>query len=90
MTVLSELCLPLTKVDGYFIAMKGSNTEEIEEAKYAIKVLGGNIEKIINFNLPIEEDGRNIVKIKKEKNTPKEYPRRYDKMVKKPLKNNGK
>ena len=90
MTVLSELCLPLTRVDGYFIAMKGSNTEEIKEAEYAIKVLGGNIEEIINFNLPIEEDGRNIVKIKKEKNTPKEYPRRYDKMVKKPLKNNGK
>jgi len=90
MTTLSELCLPLTKVDGYFIAMKGSNTEEIEEAKYAIKVLGGNIEEIINFNLPIEESGRNIVKIKKEKPTPNEYPRRYDKMVKNPLKNNGK
>ena len=70
--------------------MKGSNTEEIEEAKYAIKVLGGNIEEIINFNLPIEESGRNIVKIKKEKQTPNEYPRRYDKMVKNPLKNNGK
>ncbi len=90
MTVLSELCLPLTKLNGYFIAMKGSNTEEIEESKYAIKVLGGNLEEIINFNLPIEESGRNIVKIKKIKNTPQEYPRRYDKMVKKPLKNNSK
>lgn len=90
MTALSELCLPLTKIDGYFIAMKGSNEEEIKDAEYAIKMLGGNIEEQIKFNLPIEESGRNIIKIKKIKNTPKEYPRRYDKIVKYPLKNNGK
>ncbi len=90
MTTLTELCLPLTKVNGYFIAMKGSNEEEIEAAKYAIQLLGGKIEEQIKFNLPIEESGRNIIKIKKVKNTPKEYPRRYDKMVKNPLKNNGK
>lgn len=86
MTVLTELCLPLTKVGGYFIAMKGSNIDEITEAKTAIITLGGNLENIINFTLPEEESGRNIAKIKKEKITPACYPRRYEKIIKSPLK----
>jgi len=86
MTVLTELCLPLTKVGGYFIAMKGSNVDEITEAKNAITKLGGKVERIVEFTLPSEEIGRNIVKILKEKTTPKEYPRRYEKIVKSPLK----
>ena len=90
MTLLSELCLPLTKVGGYYIALKGSNEEEIDDSLYAIKVLGGEIEEKITFEHPIENSGRNILKIKKSVNTPKEYPRRYDKMVKNPLKKNGK
>lgn len=86
MTALSELCLPLVRIDGYFIALKGSNQEELIESKKAIKILGGIIEETINFELPYDGGERNIVRIKKEKNTPKEYPRRYDKIVKKPLK----
>ncbi len=86
MTVLTELCLPLTKVSGYFIAMKGSNIDEITEAKNAITKLGGKVERIVEFTLPSEESGRNIAKILKEKSTPKEYPRRYEKIVKSPLK----
>lgn len=86
MTTLSELCLPLTKLNGYFIPLKGSNEEEINSSLNAIKKLGGNIEEIIKFSLPYEESTRNIIKIKKVTNTPKEYPRRYDKIVKYPLK----
>ena len=86
MTTLSELCLPLTKLNGYFIPLKGSNEEEINSSINAIKKLGGNIEEIIKFSLPYEESTRNIIKIKKITNTPKEYPRRYDKIVKYPLK----
>lgn len=88
--VLSELCLPFVKKDGYFIALKGANKEEITESVFAIKTLGGKIENIINFTLPIEESERNIIKIKKEKNTPQEYPRKYEKIIKKPLKTNVK
>jgi len=44
------------------------------------------LEEIINFTLPQEESKRNIAKIKKEKITPECYPRRYDKIVKSPLK----
>ena len=86
MTALSELCLPLVKINGYFIALKGSNQEELEDSKNAIKILGGQIEDTINFELPYEGGERNIVRINKQKNTPKEYRRRYDKIVKKPLK----
>ena len=90
MTVLTELCLPLTKIGGYFIALKGSDDNEITESEYAIKELGGQIESITNFKLPIEESTRNIVKIKKVNQTSKQYPRRYDKITKNPLKKKGK
>ena len=86
MTALSELCLPLVKLNGYFIALKGSNQEELNDSKNAIRILGGLIEDTINFELPYDGGERNIVRIIKQKNTPKEYPRRYDKIVKKPLK----
>ena len=86
MNTLAELCLPLVKKDYYFIALKGSNKEEIIDAQNAISILGGKIEKNIEFNLPIEDSGRNIVVIKKIKSTPKVYPRRYEKIIKKPLK----
>lgn len=90
MSVLSELCLPLVSLSGYFIALKGSNNEELLNAHNAISILGGYLEDTITFNLPIENSTRNILKIKKIKNTPKEYPRRYDKIIKSPLKNSGK
>ncbi|WP_019157220.1 16S rRNA (guanine(527)-N(7))-methyltransferase RsmG [Robertmurraya massiliosenegalensis] len=77
LSVLSELCLPLTKVGGTFIAMKAASAkEEIDAGKKAIATLGGKIEELHSFQLPIEESERNIVIIKKEKPTPKKYPRK--------------
>lgn len=77
MTVLSELCLPLVKIGGYFIGMKGANlAEEMETGEKAIQILGGNLVSIHNFQLPIEDSERNIAIIKKEKKTPKKYPRK--------------
>jgi len=77
MSVLSELCLPLVKVGGLFIGMKGANlSEEMEDAKKAINVLGGKVENIYHFQLPIEESERNIIIIKKERKTPNKYPRK--------------
>ena len=83
---LSELCMPLVKVGGYFIPMKGSNQREVIEGKYAIEVLGGKIEEKIVFNLPEDGGERTIIRAKKVNITPKEYPRRYDKIKNKPLK----
>lgn len=74
--VLSELCLPLVKENGYFIAMKGKATEELDEAKAMIGTLGGKIEHINEFSLPLEESNRTLIKIKKEKKTDKIYPRK--------------
>ena len=78
--VLSELCVPMVKVNGYFIAMKANIEEEKEESKEILKKLNSNIEHIETFYLPIENSLRNIVKIKKESKTNPIYPRRIEKM----------
>lgn len=85
LNTLSELSIPFVKQDGYFIAMKGELNKELETSINAIKILGGNVEEIIKFNLPIENSERTLIKIKKIKETPQEYPRTYDKIIKKPL-----
>lgn len=77
MSVLSELCIPLVKLGGHFIAMKAAHAgEELAAGKKAITLLGGKLEDICTFTLPIEESERNIIVIKKEKQTPKKYPRK--------------
>lgn len=77
LSVLSELCLPLVKVGGTFMAMKAAHAdEEINAGKKAISTLGGKIIQTHSFTLPIENSERNIVLIKKAKPTPKKYPRK--------------
>ncbi|WP_175637926.1 16S rRNA (guanine(527)-N(7))-methyltransferase RsmG [Metabacillus schmidteae] len=77
LSVLSELCIPLVKKDGYFIAMKGSAAqEELEAGKKAVGTLGGTVQQIHSFELPMEESERTIIIIQKEKLTPKKYPRK--------------
>lgn len=77
MSVLSELCLPLVKVGGTFIAMKGNQAgEELQVGEKAITTLGGKLEAVHSFTLPIEESERNILIIQKQKPTPKLYPRK--------------
>jgi len=72
LNVLSEYCLPLVKVGGYFVAMKGSTgREELSEAKQAISELGGDIRDSVYFSLPYSSDERSLVLIKKLKTTPK-------------------
>ncbi|MBE6649307.1 MAG: 16S rRNA (guanine(527)-N(7))-methyltransferase RsmG [Ruminococcaceae bacterium] len=86
LNVLSELCLPLVKIGGTFVAMKGSAGEiEAEEAKRAIEICGGEIEKIHTVKIPEVEHNHTLVVIRKIKETPKVYPRQYSKIVKKPL-----
>ncbi|WP_338450423.1 16S rRNA (guanine(527)-N(7))-methyltransferase RsmG [Niallia oryzisoli] len=77
MSVLSELCLPLVKIGGTFIAMKGaSGIEELQAGEKAISLLGGMVKDSLEFTLPFEESERNIFLIRKEKPTPKKYPRK--------------
>ncbi|WP_342043077.1 16S rRNA (guanine(527)-N(7))-methyltransferase RsmG [Bacillus sp. OTU2372] len=77
MSVLSEFCLPLAKVGGHFLAMKALHAkDELDSAQKAISTLGGKVEKVHTFTLPMEESERTILIIKKEKQTPKKYPRK--------------
>ncbi|MCI9653890.1 MAG: 16S rRNA (guanine(527)-N(7))-methyltransferase RsmG [Acholeplasmatales bacterium] len=86
LSILAELCLPLTKVGGLFIAMKGSSgEEEMKEANRAIELLGGRVKEIVSFTLPDEEEMRQLIVIEKIKATPLKYPRSYGKIKEKPL-----
>ena len=81
LNILLEYCIPLTKVNGYFIAMKGKN----EEANNALLKLDSEIIETNSFLLPIENSDRTIIKIKKLKETNKKFPRKYSEIKKKPL-----
>ena len=84
---LSEYLVPLVKIGGKVISMKAGNAEqEIEEAQTAIKVLGGCIKKIDEFNLPQSNIERTIITIDKVKNTPNKYPRKAGTPTKEPIK----
>lgn len=85
LNIISELCLPLAKVNGYFIPMKATIEDEINDTKY-LEVLKSKVESIITFNLPIENSVRNLIVIKKYGSIDKKYPRQYDKIIKNPLK----
>lgn len=86
MLVLDELCIPFLKINGNAVLMKSEVNEELAQSKKGIEILGGKIIDIQEFRLPKEESLRTLIKIQKEKETPKEYPRIYDKILKKPLK----
>ena len=86
LATLSEYLLPLVKVGGKVISMKGSLIEEeLELSKNAIKILGGKVEKVDEFNLPNSDISRNIVLIDKIKETSNKYPRKAGEPSKKPL-----
>ncbi len=86
LNVLVEYLLPLVKIGGKCICMKGSNAkEEIENSRKAITILGGKIEKIEELELPNSDIKRTIIVIKKEKNTPAKYPRKAGTPSKMPI-----
>lgn len=86
MSVLAELCLPLVKKDGVFIALKASSSDnEMKESKKAIATLGGKFRKEFIFELPKEAGERHILLIDKKKETPKKYPRKPGTPNKSPL-----
>ncbi len=86
LSVLSEYCLPLCKVGGVFAPMKTAEVEnEVEEAKTAFSILGGEVSAVSLYELPVA-GGRGIVTVKKTKPTPPKYPRQRVKLSEKPLK----
>ena len=88
MRVLCELCLPLVKVGGKFIAMKGKNAEfELMEAKKALAVLGGKLASVNEVRLHDDDEEiiHPLIVIDKKSKTPQAYPRAYAQISKKPL-----
>ena len=75
--VLVELCLPLTKTNGVFLAMKGPKAEEeVEAATNALKIIGGKLIGTRIVVLPLLKEMRTLVHILKNRPTPREYPRK--------------
>lgn len=85
LNVMLEYGLPLLKVGGRMLLWKGRNyQQEIEQAQNALKLLGGELEDVWLYTLMQERD-RAIIVVRKDKATPKNYPRRIGIPVKRPL-----
>lgn len=86
LNTLLEYMLPFVKVGGICICMKSIDIEnELEEADKAIKILGGQIDRIHTIKLGSTDISRKIVVIKKIKETPKKYPRKPGTPTKEPI-----
>ena len=83
---LCELCLPLVKVGGAFLAMKSSHSqEETDQAAKAISLLGGKLERVTDYSIPTTDITHRLLTIRKVSPTPKKYPRRFAQIKKQPL-----
>ena len=84
--LLCELCLPLVKVGGYFVAMKSVDAgAELDAAAHAIEVLGGAVERVADYDIPGTEVRHRAILIKKVRETGKKYPRPFAMIKKAPL-----
>ena len=84
--LLSELCLPLVKPGGWFLAMKAVDSDqELRSAAHAIETLGGQLVRTENYQIPGIDVSHRLVFIKKIKETPKKYPSPFAKIKKNPL-----
>ena len=87
LNILVEYMLPIVKVGGKCICMKGPESEEeIKEAQKAINVLGGTIKNVEKFSLPETDINRTIIVIEKNRETPETYPRKAGTPTKNPIK----
>lgn len=86
LSTLTEYCIPFVKEKGYFIPYKSGNVdEEINNAKKALSILGGNISKVERFSIPDTDFERSLLFINKIKKTGKTYPRKAGTPSKQPL-----
>lgn len=86
LNILSELCIPMVKLHGYFIPMKAEVESELNESKRAIKTLGGVLKETVIFSLPKDAGLRTLLQIEKISKTSDKYPRKFNEIKKKPLK----
>lgn len=84
LSILLEYAIPMTKVGGYFIALKGNVREELEDSKNALKELNTTFIDLCEFSLPVENSIRSICKFQKNGDV-KKYPRKYSEIKKRKL-----
>lgn len=85
LNILLEYCLPLIKINKYFVAMKGNISTELENIDLSLNKINGEIIKNEQFLLPIEESKRSIIVISKKEKTNKKFPRKYNEIKNNPL-----
>ena len=85
LNTLSELCIPMVKIGGYFVPMKAEAANEINSAQKAIRTLGCVLKDTIMFKLPYDAGVRTLIKIEKISKTNDKYPRKFSEIKKKPL-----
>lgn len=84
--VLCELCLPLVRKGGQFLAMKSARSDaELAEAAHAIATLGGKVSRVEDYEIPGSGVTHRVIVIDKVAPTPKQYPRAFAQIKKKPL-----
>ena len=84
--VLCELCLPLVRVGGQFLAMKSAQSDdELDGAKRAIETLGARLNRVVDYTIPTSDVTHRVIVIDKVRPTPKQYPRAFGQIKKKPL-----
>lgn len=87
LNILSELCVPLVKKGGYFIALKGQmGDEELKESRSAFEILGVKLLAVKEIQLPEEAGTRTNIYAQKYKKTPDKYPRTFGQIKNKPIK----
>lgn len=86
LSVLCELCLPFVKKGGAFVAMKSTDhKEELREAERCIRLLGGKLEKVVDYTIPGTDITHSVIIIRKIADSPAKYPRRWALIKKSPL-----
>ena len=86
LSVLSEYCLPFVRVGGVFVSYKSEKiSQELADAKDAIRILGGNVKDQIEFMLPDSDFYRSLVVIEKCSCTQVKYPRKAGLPTREPL-----
>jgi len=86
LSTLSEYCLPFVRIGGKFVSYKGKQVEEeVEKAKRTWKKLGGELERVVSFQLPDSKQDRALAVINKVDYTPEKYPRKAGIPEKRPL-----
>lgn len=84
--VLVELCLPLVRVGGAFLAMKSVNCDaEVSAAAHAVQTLGGHVKQVSDYKIPGSDIPRRVIVVEKRRPTPHGYPRTFGKIKKNPL-----